>query len=54
MRRPGEVAGTHRGAGSRHLVTREGVQLSEGAEQSVARVEVDVDGQANGRQHLKE
>jgi hypothetical protein len=54
VRRPGEVAGTHRGAGSRHLVTREGVQLSEGAEQSVARVEVDVDGQAHGRQHLEE
>ena len=53
-RRPGEVAGTDRGAGSRHLVMAEGVQLSESAEQRVARVEVDVDGQAHGRQHLEE
>jgi hypothetical protein len=32
----------------------EGVQLSERAEQRVARVDVDVDGRAHRRQHLEE
>ena len=53
-RRPGEVAGADRGAGSRHLVLIEGIQLSERAEQRVARVDVDVDGSAHRRQHLEE
>ena len=52
-RGPGQVAGADRGAGSRHLVMAEGVQLGERLEQRVARVDVDVDGQAHGGQHLE-
>jgi hypothetical protein len=52
-RSPGEGAGTDRGAGSGHLVRAEGVQLGEGLEECVARVDVDVDGRAHGGQHLE-